>query len=74
MKKLVVTVIAVAALAGSVSAPAEARGLGGLRFHRGGAAVAIATAAAAAAVAADAYGYGYGYGPYYGPVYRYYGW
>ncbi len=73
MKKLVLTVVAVTALAASVCVPAEARGLGGLRFHRGGgAAVAVVAAAAAAAVAADAYGYGYG--PYYGPAYRYYGW
>jgi len=55
----------------SVSVPAEARGLGSPRFHRGGGA---AVAVVAAAAAADTYGYGYGYGPYYGRVYRYCGW
>jgi hypothetical protein len=78
MKKLVLTVVAVAALAAFVSAPAEAHRLGGMRFHRGiggGAAVAAAvaiTAATAAAVATE--GYGYGYGPYYGPYGYRYGW
>ena len=72
MKKLLLTIATVSALAGVAGAPAEARGL---RAHHGmgigigrGAGVATAAAAAAAvAVAAEAYGYGYGpYGYYYG--------
>ena len=60
MKKLVLTVAAIAATA---STPAEAHGL---RPHRGAgtAAAAVAVAAAAAAIAASSYGYGpYYYGP-----------
>jgi hypothetical protein len=62
MKKLVLTIATIAAVA---SAPAEARGV----RVRGGAAIAAATAAA---IAADAY-YNGGYGYYYGGPVAYYG-
>jgi hypothetical protein len=68
MKKLLLTIATVSALAAVASAPAEARGL---RAHHGigvgGRGAAIAAAATAAAIAAEAYGYGYApYGYYYG--------
>jgi hypothetical protein len=72
MKKLLLTIATVSALAAVVSAPAEARGLRGAPHHGvgisvGGRGAAIAAAAAAAAIAAEAYGYGYApYGTYYG--------
>ena len=73
MKKLLLTIATVSALAAVASAPAEARGL---RPHHGvgigvggGRGAAIAAAATAAAIAAEAYGYGYTpYGYYGGPV------
>lgn len=65
MKKFALMLVAVATLAASVSAPAEARGV---RVVRPAAAV---VAAAAAAIAADAYIYG-GYG-YYAPGVVHYG-
>jgi enoyl-[acyl-carrier-protein] reductase (NADH) len=82
MKKFALMLVAAATLAASVSVPAEARGLRGVRVARPAVAIAAATAAA---IAADAYLYnGYGYyalgvvyygGPgYYGyPAVRY-GW
>jgi hypothetical protein len=72
MKKLLLTIATVSALAAVVSAPAEARSM---RPHHGigvgGRGAAIAAAATAAAIAAEAYGYGYApYGYYAGtPVY-----
>jgi hypothetical protein len=66
MKKIGLMLVAVATLAASVSAPAEARGV---RVVRPAAAVAAATAAA---IAADAYFNG-GYGYYAAPGVVYYG-
>jgi hypothetical protein len=74
MKKLLLTLATVSALAVVAGAPAEARGL---RPHHGvgigvdGRGAAIAAVATAAAIAAGVYGYGYApYGYYYGgPVY-----
>jgi hypothetical protein len=71
MKKLLLTIATVSALAAIASAPVEARSL---RPHHGvgigvggGRGAAIAAAATAAAIAAEAYGYGYApYGYYYG--------
>jgi hypothetical protein len=69
MKKLLLTIATVSALAAVASAPAEARSL---RPHHGvgigmGRGAAVAAAATAAAIAAEAYGYGYApYGYYYG--------
>jgi hypothetical protein len=66
MKKLLLTIATVSALAAVASAPAEARSL---RPHHavgvGGRGAAIAAAATAAAIAAEAYGYA-PYGYYYG--------
>jgi hypothetical protein len=69
MKKLLLTIATVSALAAVVSAPAEARGLRGAPHHGvgigiGGRGAAVAAAATAAAIAAEYYGYGYGYSPY----------
>jgi hypothetical protein len=63
MKKLLLTIATVSALAAVISAPAEARSM---RPHHGigvgGHGAAIAAAATAAAIAAEAYGYApYGY-------------
>jgi hypothetical protein len=70
MKKLLLTIATVSALAALAGAPAEARGLRGAPHHGigvGGRGAAIAAAATAAAIAAEAYGYGYApYGYYYG--------
>jgi hypothetical protein len=70
MKKLLLTIATVSALAAVVSAPAEARGLRphhGVGIGVGGRGAPIAAAATAAAIAAEAYGYGYApYGYYYG--------
>jgi hypothetical protein len=70
MKKLLLTIATISALAAVVGAPAEARSL---RSHHGvgigiaGRGAAIAAAATAAAIAAETYGYGYvPYGYYYG--------
>jgi hypothetical protein len=69
MKKLLLTIATVSALAAVASAPAEARSLHphhgvGIGMGRG---AAVAAAATAAAIAAEAYGYGYApYGYYYG--------
>jgi hypothetical protein len=70
MKKLLLTIATISALAVLASAPVEARGL---RPHHGvggvgGRGAAIAAAATAAAIAAEAYGYGYAPYGYYGPV------
>jgi hypothetical protein len=66
MKKLLLTIATVSALAAVAGGPAEARGL---RPHHGvgagGRGAAIAPAATAAAIAAEAYGYGAYHG---GPV------
>ena len=74
MKKLLLTIATISALAAVASAPAEARGLRphhGVGIGVGGRGAAIAAAATAAAIAAEAYGYGYApYGYYAGtPVY-----
>jgi hypothetical protein len=72
MKKLLLTIAIVSALAAVAGAPAEARGLRphhgvGIGVGVGGRGAAIAAAATAAAIAAEAYGYGYApYGYYYG--------
>jgi len=64
MKKIVLTIAAVIALAATASAPAEAHRL---HIFRPGA-IAVATVAA---IATDALVYGSGYGPGYGPGYYY---
>jgi hypothetical protein len=78
MKKIVLTLATVAALAASAVAPAEAHGLRlGHRHGLGalgalGAVAAVGLAAVAVAAATDDYGYGYGYGPCYacgGPIF-----
>lgn len=72
MKKLLLTIATITALAAVTGGPAEARSLRphhgvGIGVSRG---AAVAAAATAAAVAAEAYGYGYApYGyAYGGPV------
>ena len=67
MKKLLLTIATVSALAALAGAPAEARSLRaphhGVGIGVGGRGAALA----AAAIAAEAYGYGYApYGTYYG--------
>jgi len=71
MKKLLLTIATVSALAALAGAPAEARSLRaphhGVGIGVGGRGAALAAAATAAAIAAEAYGYGYApYGTYYG--------
>ena len=70
MKKLLLTIATVSALAAVVSAPAEARTMRphhGVGIGVGGRGAAIAAAATAAAIAAEAYGYSYYTGtPVYG--------
>lgn len=71
MKKLLLTIATISALAVLASAPVEARGLRphhGVGVGVGGRGAAIAAAATAAAIAAQAYGYGYAPYGYYGPV------
>ena len=71
MKKIILTIATVAALAATAVAPAEAHGLrlghrhglGGLGALGAVAAVGLAAGAVAAAATDD---YGYGYGPYFG--------
>src|ERR1700750_2386405 len=62
MKKLLLTILTVSALAAVASAPGEARSMRphhGVGIGVGGRGAAIAAAATAAAIAAEAYGYGY---------------
>ena len=68
MKKLLLTIATVSALAAVANAPAEARSLRGHHvIGIDGRGAAIAAAATAAAIAAGTYGYGYApYGYYYG--------
>jgi hypothetical protein len=71
MKKLLLIIATVSALAVVAGAPAEARSLRaphhGIGIGVGGRGAALAAAATAAAIAAEAYGYGYApYGTYYG--------
>src|SRR6185312_5270782 len=70
MKKLLLTIAIVSALAALVSAPAEARSMRAPHHGvgiGGGRGAAIAAAATAAAIAAEYYGYGYApYGYSYG--------
>jgi len=72
MKKLLLIIATVSALATIAGAPAEARSMRphhGVGIGVGGRGAAIAAAATAAAIAAEAYGYGYApYGYYGGPV------
>ena len=70
MKKLLLTIATVSALAMVAGAPAEARSLRAPHHGVGvdGRGAALAAAATAAAIAAEAYSYGYAPYGYYGPV------